>query len=85
MRDETSLFRQESIEDDISTQPIEHNEHTLVENPEEDNNVAPRKSKRQRTAKSFGDDFIVYLMDDTPREPLKRHIHFLMLTIERKQ
>jgi hypothetical protein len=38
-----------------------------VKNPEEDNNEAPRKSKRQRTAKSFGDDFIVYLVDDTPR------------------
>ena len=36
-----------------------------MENPEEDNNDAPRKSKRQRTIKSF--DFIVYLMDDTPR------------------
>ena len=38
-----------------------------MENPEEDNNEAPRKSKKQRTAKSFGDDFIVYLVDDTPR------------------
>ena len=47
-------------------EPIEHNEPTLVENPE-DNNDAPRKSKRQRTIKSFGDDFIVYLMDDTPK------------------
>jgi hypothetical protein len=28
---------------------------------------APRSSKRQRTAKSFGDDFTVYLMDDTPK------------------
>jgi hypothetical protein len=28
---------------------------------------APRRSKRQRTAKSFGDDFTVYLMDDTPK------------------
>ncbi|WVZ51699.1 hypothetical protein U9M48_002814 [Paspalum notatum var. saurae] len=35
-------------------------------NPEEDNNEAPRKSKRQRVEKSFGNDFIVYLMDDTP-------------------
>ncbi|WVZ83089.1 hypothetical protein U9M48_030269 [Paspalum notatum var. saurae] len=34
--------------------------------PEEDNNEAPRKSKRQRVEKSFGNDFIVYLMDDTP-------------------
>ena len=38
-----------------------------MENPEEDNNEAPRKSKRQRTSKSFGDDFIVYFVDDTPR------------------
>ena len=67
MRDETSSSRQEFIEEDISTEPMEHNEHTLVENPEEDNNEAPRKSKRQRTPKSFGDDFIVYLVDDTPR------------------
>jgi hypothetical protein len=30
--------------------------------------VVTRKSKWQRNAKSFGDDFIiVYLMDDTPR------------------
>ena len=34
---------------------------------EEDNNiVAPRRSKRQRVEKSFGDDFIIYLIDDTP-------------------
>ncbi|WVZ58553.1 hypothetical protein U9M48_008818, partial [Paspalum notatum var. saurae] len=34
--------------------------------PEEDNNEAPRKSKKQRVEKSFGNDFIVYLVDDTP-------------------
>jgi hypothetical protein len=45
MRDETSSSRQEFIENDGSTEPIEHNEHTLVENSEEDNNDAPRKSK----------------------------------------
>ena len=67
MRDGTSSSRQEFIEDDSSTKPIEHNEPTLVENPEEDNNDAPRKSKRQMTVKFFGDDFIVYLMDDTSR------------------
>src|SRR6185369_12756774 len=67
MRDGTSLSRQEFIEDDSSAESIEHNEPTLVENSEEDNNDAPRKSKRQRTVKSFGDNFIVYLMDDTPR------------------
>jgi hypothetical protein len=31
----------------------------------EDNNEAPTRSKRQRTAKSFVNDFIVYLVDDT--------------------
>jgi hypothetical protein len=40
---------------------IEHSD-----NPVEDNNEAPTRSKRWRTAKSFGDDFIVYLVDDTP-------------------
>jgi hypothetical protein len=29
-------------------------------------NVSTRKSKRPRIAKSFDDDYIVYLMDDTP-------------------
>jgi hypothetical protein len=33
----------------------------------EDNMVAPRRSKRQRTEKSFSDDFIVCLVDDTPK------------------
>jgi hypothetical protein len=32
----------------------------------EDDNVSTRKSKRPRIAKSFGDDYIVYLVDDTP-------------------
>jgi hypothetical protein len=56
MRDETSSSWQEFIEDDTSTEPIDP---TLVENLEEDNNEAPRKSKRKRIAKSFGDEFIV--------------------------
>jgi hypothetical protein len=45
---------------------IEQIEETLTQNPEEDDIVVTRKSKRQRVAKSFGDDYIVYLMDDTP-------------------
>ena len=36
------------------------------ENIVEENNEAPTRSKRQRTTKSFGDDFLVYLIDDTP-------------------
>ncbi|KAK1629829.1 hypothetical protein QYE76_004144 [Lolium multiflorum] len=43
------------------TMAIEH-----FDNPVEDDNEVPRRSKRQRTAKSFGHDFIVYLVDDTP-------------------
>jgi hypothetical protein len=43
------------------------NEPTFIEHPEEDNDEAPRRSKRQRTEKSFGDDFIIYLVDDTPK------------------
>ena len=35
------------------------------ESPVEENNEVPTWSKRQRTAKSFGDDFLVYLIDDT--------------------
>jgi hypothetical protein len=33
---------------------------------EKDDNEAPTRRLRRRTAKSFGDDFIVYLVDDTP-------------------
>ena len=67
MRDETSSSRQESVEKDDSTKPMELNEPTLIEHPEEDNDEAPRRSKRQRTEKSFGDDFVIYLVDDTPK------------------
>ena len=42
------------------------NTHELEQNPEEDDNTVTRRSKRQRVAKSFGEDFIIYLVDDTP-------------------
>jgi hypothetical protein len=46
----------------ISLPPI------YAEQSTEDNSIeAPRRSKRQRVEKSFGDDFIVYLVDDTPK------------------
>jgi hypothetical protein len=35
-------------------------------NEENDSGVAPRRSKRQRVAKSFAEDFTMYLIDDTP-------------------
>ena len=44
--------------------PIEKVEEPYVQNSEEDDTIVTRKSKRQRTVKSFGDDYIVYLMDD---------------------
>jgi hypothetical protein len=34
--------------------------------PKEDNNIVTRKSKRRRVAKSFGEHYIIYLVDDTP-------------------
>ncbi|WVZ51502.1 hypothetical protein U9M48_002646 [Paspalum notatum var. saurae] len=40
---------------------------TRVQNLKEDDNTATQKSKRQRTAKSFGDDYIVYLVDEITR------------------
>jgi hypothetical protein len=40
---------------------------THGEYPEEHGNEGTRRSKRKKIAKSFGDDFIVYLEDDTPR------------------
>ena len=42
-------------------------EQTTIEDPEIDDNGVTRKSKRQRVAKSFGDDFAIYLVDDTPK------------------
>jgi hypothetical protein len=52
-----SSSRQESVEKDESTKPMELIEPTLIERPEEDNDEAPRRSKRQRTD----------LVDDTPK------------------
>nr|ABA97555.1 retrotransposon protein, putative, Ty1-copia subclass [Oryza sativa Japonica Group] len=47
--------------------PPEQTKHTHEHVSEEDVSEASRRSKRQRTAKSFGDDFTVYLVDDTPK------------------
>jgi hypothetical protein len=46
--------------------PIEQVEEPHIQNPEVDDTIVTRKSKRQRITKSFGDDYIVYLVDDTP-------------------
>ena len=46
---------------ETSEQPVEHEEIL-----DKDDSEAPRRSKRQRVAKFFGDDFTMYLVDDTP-------------------
>jgi hypothetical protein len=45
---------------------VEHTKKSHIHNHVEEANVSTRKSKRPRIAKSFGDDYIVYLVDDTP-------------------
>jgi hypothetical protein len=55
---------------DISLEPSEnfdHVEHTFEPIYEEIDSEAPRRTKRPRTAKSFGDDFTIYLVDDTQK------------------
>jgi hypothetical protein len=55
---------------DTSLEPsknFDHAEHTPEPIHEEIDSETPRRSKRPRTAKSFGDDFTIYLVDDTPK------------------
>jgi hypothetical protein len=55
---------------DTSLEPsgnFDHTEHTPEPIHEEIDSEAPRRSKRLRIAKSFGDDFTIYLVDDTPK------------------
>jgi hypothetical protein len=46
---------------------FDHAKHTPEPIHDEIDSEAPKRSKRPRTAKSFGDDFTVYLVDDTPK------------------
>jgi hypothetical protein len=55
---------------DTSPEPsgnFDHAEHTPEPIREEIDSEAPRRRKRSRTAKSFGDDFTIYLVDDTSK------------------
>jgi hypothetical protein len=47
------------------SQIFDHVEHTPEPIHEEIDSEAPKRRKRSKTAKSFGDDFTVYLVDDT--------------------
>jgi hypothetical protein len=50
---------------------FEHVEDTFKPIHEEINSEVPIRSKRQRIAKSFGDDFTIYLVDDTHKTILE--------------
>jgi hypothetical protein len=55
---------------DTSPKPsgnFDHAEHTHEPIREEIDSEALRRSKRPRNVKSFGDDFTIYLVDDTPK------------------
>jgi hypothetical protein len=55
---------------DTSLEPsrnFDHAEHIPEPIHEEIDSEAPRRSKRPRIAKYFGDDFTIYLVDDTPK------------------
>jgi hypothetical protein len=71
MKNLHGMFRlPENVIADAIPEPSENfvrAEHTLEPVHEEIDSEAPRRSKRQRTTKSFGDDFTVYVIDDTPR------------------
>ena len=64
----TSRFSSEIISKPIALTVTESSEQLVEceEIHEKDDSEAPRRSKRQRVSKSFGDDFTVYLVDDTP-------------------
>jgi hypothetical protein len=51
--------------DPNNTTPIESPIKSFEQTLEKDDNEVPVRNKRQRIAKSFDDDFIVYLVDDT--------------------
>jgi hypothetical protein len=55
---------------DTSPEPskfFDYTEHTPEPIHEEIDSEAPKRSKRPRITKSFGDDFTIYLVDDTPK------------------
>jgi hypothetical protein len=59
----SEIIPESSTSDDYFEQP---HENVFEDVHEKHDNEAPKRSKRRRTAKFFGDDFIVYLADDTP-------------------
>ena len=62
-KSETQIYNQS----ETIAPPEPNNELVLSDENNDKVDDAPRRSKRQRVAKSFGDDFIVYLVDDVPK------------------
>ena len=64
----TSRFSSEIIPEPVAPTVTESSEQPVEceEIHEKDDSEAPRRSKRQRVANSFDDDFTVYIVDDTP-------------------
>ena len=62
----TSRFSSEITPERVASTDIETSEQPVEREEilEKDDSEAPRRSKRQRVAKSIGDDFSVYLVDD---------------------
>jgi hypothetical protein len=67
MKNTLSTSSHESILPEIHEPVIQADVETHVKNPEKDNNIVTQKSKRRRVVKSFGDDYLIYLVDDTPK------------------
>jgi hypothetical protein len=68
MKNMPSISSHDSVSLDETHEPVNNAADETHENiPEEDNGLVTRKSKRCMVAKSFGDDYIIYLVDDTPR------------------
>jgi hypothetical protein len=62
----TARFSAEIIPESSANDYFEQPHENIFEDVhEKDDNEVPTRSKRRRTAKYFGDDFIVYLVDDT--------------------
>ena len=67
MKNTPSTSSHDSIFLPETHEPVIHADvETHEEIPEADNNIVAQKSKRRRVAKSFGEDYIIYFMDDTP-------------------
>ena len=66
LKNAPNIFSYESINSHEQFILIEQTEEPHVHHPEKDDNTITRKIKRHRKIKYFGDDYIVYLMDDIP-------------------